>query len=34
MGQADLYPFVLAPEAIGKLGYVHDLMNTHAQRRA
>ena len=29
MGQADLYPFVLAPITIGKLGYVHDLIQTN-----
>jgi hypothetical protein len=34
MGQADLYPFVLAPEAIRKLGYVHELMHTRAQSGA
>lgn len=28
MGQADIYPFVLAPAAIGKLGYVHDLIQS------
>jgi hypothetical protein len=27
MGSADLYPFVLAPDAIAKLGYVHDLIH-------
>jgi hypothetical protein len=27
MGQPDLYPFVLAPRAIEKLGYVHDLVH-------
>jgi len=27
MGQPDLYPFVLAPTAIRKLGYVHDLIH-------
>jgi hypothetical protein len=27
MGQPDLYPFVLAPRAIEKLGYVHDLIH-------
>ena len=26
MGQADLYPFVLAPTGIAKLGYVHELV--------
>lgn len=25
MGQPDLYPFVLAPKAIEKLGFVHGL---------
>jgi hypothetical protein len=24
MGQPDLYPFVLSPSAIGKLGFVHE----------
>ena len=27
MGAAPLYPFVLAPEVIGKLGWVHDLIS-------
>ena len=27
MGQADFYPFLLAPVAIGKLGYIHDLVH-------
>jgi hypothetical protein len=31
MGQADLYPFVLAPAAIAKLGYVHELMHEVAR---
>src|SRR5581483_7538466 len=31
MGQPDLYPFVLAPKAIEKLGFVHAL--THPRRR-
>jgi hypothetical protein len=26
MGQADLYPFVLSPTAIGKLNYIHGLI--------
>jgi hypothetical protein len=26
MGQPDLYPFVLSPEVIGKLGFIHDLV--------
>ena len=28
MGQADLYPFVLSAPAIGKLGFVHDIIHT------
>jgi hypothetical protein len=27
MGQPDLYPFILSPAAIGKLGFVHDLVH-------
>jgi hypothetical protein len=27
MGQPDLYPFVLSPAVIGKLGYIHDLVH-------
>jgi hypothetical protein len=27
MGQPDLYPFVLSPTVIGKLGYIHDLVH-------
>jgi hypothetical protein len=27
MGQPDLYPFVLAPAVIGKLGFIHDLVH-------
>jgi hypothetical protein len=27
MGQADLYPFVLAPTVIGKIGYIHKLVH-------
>lgn len=26
MGQPDLYPFVLAPTVVGKLGFIHDLV--------
>ncbi|PWR19129.1 zinc-binding metallopeptidase family protein [Zavarzinia compransoris] len=26
MGQPDLYPFVLPPDAVAKLGYIHDLI--------
>jgi hypothetical protein len=32
MGQHDLYPFVLAPKVIEKLGFIHDLV--HGQVRA
>ena len=31
MGQSDLYPFVIAPPVIAKLGFIHDLV--HAERR-
>ena len=31
MGQPDLYPFVIAPAVVGKLGYVHDLIRRQAQ---
>ena len=27
MGNRDLYPFVLAPPVIGKLGFIHDLVH-------
>jgi len=30
MGHPDLYPFVLAPAAIGKLGYIHTLIQGNA----
>ena len=30
MGQGDLYPFVLSPTVISKLGFIHDIV--HAQR--
>jgi hypothetical protein len=30
MGQPDLYPFVLSPVAIEKLGFVHDLVHAKA----
>jgi hypothetical protein len=26
MGQPDLYPFVLSPEVVGKLGFIHELV--------
>ena len=29
MGQRDLYPFVLSPAVIEKLGYVHDLIRAN-----
>jgi hypothetical protein len=32
MGQPDLYPFVLTPTVIGKLGFIHDL--THGLTRS
>ena len=28
MGNRDLYPFVLAPPVIAKLGFIHDLMHS------
>jgi hypothetical protein len=31
LGQADLYPFILAPTVIGKLGFIHGLMPRHQQ---
>jgi len=31
MGQPDLYPFVLSPVAIEKLGFVHDVITRAAQ---
>ncbi|KAB1073037.1 zinc-binding metallopeptidase family protein [Methylobacterium planeticum] len=30
MGISDLYPFVLAPEVVGKLGFIHDLVHGRA----
>ncbi len=30
MGQPDLYPFILSPAVIDKLGFIHDLV--HAPR--
>ena len=30
MGHADLYPFVLSPKVIEKLGFVHDLIRGRA----
>lgn len=32
MGQPDLYPFVLSPVAIGKLGFVHELIRSARER--
>ncbi len=29
LGQADLYPFILSPAVIGKLGFIHGLMPRH-----
>ena len=34
MGVPDLYPFVLSPPAIGKLGFVHDCIREQAGRQA
>jgi hypothetical protein len=33
MGKDDLYPFVLAPEVVGKLGFVHEMAGRPAVRR-
>ncbi len=33
MGQPDLYPFVLAPEAMGKLRFVHGLVHRARERK-
>jgi hypothetical protein len=30
MGQPDLYPFILAPEVMGKLRFVHGLVHQTA----
>ena len=30
MGNPDLYPFVLSPAVVGKLGFVHDVVQGHA----
>jgi hypothetical protein len=30
MGQPDVYPFVLSPTVIGKLGFVHDVIGRAA----
>jgi hypothetical protein len=29
MGERDLYPFVIAPPVVKKLGFVHDLIHGH-----
>jgi hypothetical protein len=34
MGQPDIYPFVLSPGAIAKLGFIHDLIRDAARQRA
>jgi hypothetical protein len=31
MGQPDLYPFVLSPQVIEKLGFIHELVHTPYQ---
>jgi hypothetical protein len=33
MGLADLYPFVLSAGVIEKLGFIHELLRSHAQKR-
>jgi hypothetical protein len=33
MGQSDLYPFVLSPAVIGKLGFIHELLQSRKQDR-
>jgi hypothetical protein len=33
MGQSDLYPFVLSPGVIGKLGFIHELLQSKRQDR-
>jgi len=34
MGQPDLYPFVLGPKVIAKLGFIHDLVHGQVRRTA
>jgi hypothetical protein len=34
MGQQDLYPFILSPKVIEKLGFIHDLVHSPAARPA
>ena len=34
MGQSDLYPFVLSPSVVAKLGFIHDLVRGHAPAQA
>lgn len=33
MGQPDLYPFVLSPQVVGKLGFIHELVHTPLQEQ-
>ncbi|MGO1078030.1 zinc-binding metallopeptidase family protein [Inquilinus sp. CA228] len=32
MGQPDLYPFVIGPRVVGKMGYIHDLIRSARSR--
>jgi hypothetical protein len=32
MGRPDLYPFVLAPPVVEKLGFIHRLVRDHSPR--
>ena len=34
MGQNDLYPFVLSPPVIAKLGFIHDLVQSCTRKQA
>ena len=33
MGSRDLYPFILSPKVIDKLGFIHGLVQDVARRR-
>jgi hypothetical protein len=32
MGQGDLYPFVLSPAVIGKLGFIHGIVQSQRSK--
>jgi hypothetical protein len=34
MGQSDLYPFILTPTIVRKLGFIHELMRSQAERNS